>query len=89
WGRGQAFMSEGFSDVWVQDGVFLGGGTGGVVTVGGNPRDPSVQAMARRHDGLWTMTFCDGHVDGLKVSQLFATQNPAVAQRWNWDNQAP
>ena len=81
-------MSQGFYD-WIQDGVFVGGGTGGVVGPGGNPRDPSVKAMASRHNGLWNITFCDGHVESLKVTQLFAIQNPAVAQRWNCDNQAP
>lgn len=30
--------------------------------VGGNPNDPALESMAHRHNGLWNITFCDGHV---------------------------
>ncbi len=87
--QGSFDLSQCFADTWVQNGHFVGGGTGGTITIYGNQQDPSVKAMERRHNGLWNLTFCDGHVETLKASQLFDIQNTAVAQRWNYDNQAP
>jgi len=86
--QGDFDLSACFSNAWVQqdDGVFVGGGNGGVVTVGGNQSDPSVKAMKRRHNGRWNIAFCDGHVETLKLRQLFAISNAVVAQRWNCDN---
>jgi prepilin-type processing-associated H-X9-DG protein len=85
--QGDIDLSACFANAWVQDdGVFVGGAIGGVVTWGGNQSDPSVKAMKRRHNGRWTIAFCDGHVETLKVTQLFAISNAAVAQRWNCDN---
>jgi prepilin-type N-terminal cleavage/methylation domain-containing protein/prepilin-type processing-associated H-X9-DG protein len=88
--RGSSDLSAGFAYNWVQYGVFIGGGNGGVV-IDHQPnwRDPSLKQMALRHNGRWIITFCDGHVETLKVSQLFAIENAAVAQRWNCDNRAP
>lgn len=87
--QGSFDLSQCFADNWVQYGHFVGGGTGGIITIYGNQQDPSVKAMERRHNGLWNITFCDGHVEPLKANQLFDIQNTAVAQRWNYDNQAP
>jgi prepilin-type N-terminal cleavage/methylation domain-containing protein/prepilin-type processing-associated H-X9-DG protein len=79
--RGSVDLSAGFANEWVRDdGTFYGYG---------NQRDPTVRAMARRHTGRWNITFCDGHVQALQTRQLFVTQNPAVARRWNCDNRAP
>jgi len=87
--RGSDDLSEGFREVWVSDGAFTSGGVVYANGMPGNPRDPIYKNMARRHNGRWIITFCDGHVETLRVSQLFATQNAPVAQRWNYDNQAP
>ncbi len=87
--RGNFDLSTGFGHQWVVDGVFMSGAVGNGQQWSGNPRDPAAKAVARRHNGRWNITFCDGHVETLQVSQLFAIQNPAVAKRWNCDNQAP
>jgi len=50
-------------------------------------KDSAVQAMKQRHGGLWNVVFCDGHVEGLKPSDLFNITNPTVMQRWNIDHQ--
>jgi prepilin-type processing-associated H-X9-DG protein len=50
-------------------------------------KDSGVQAMKQRHGGRWNVVFCDGHIEGLKPSDLFNITNPAVMQRWNIDHQ--
>jgi prepilin-type processing-associated H-X9-DG protein/prepilin-type N-terminal cleavage/methylation domain-containing protein len=88
--QGDYDLSRGFPDEWVDGtGLFNSGGIVFANGLPGNPRDPIYKNIARRHNGLWNITFCDGHVETLKASQLFATRNPAVAQRWNCDDQAP
>ena len=44
------------------------------------------QAIGRRHDGRWQMSYCDGHVEKNRIDDLFDTRNPAGRQRWNRDN---
>jgi prepilin-type N-terminal cleavage/methylation domain-containing protein/prepilin-type processing-associated H-X9-DG protein len=88
--RGDFDLSRGFdSPIWVYDGVCTSGGVVYANGEPGNPRDPIYQNMARRHNGRWTITFCDGHIETLRASQLFAIQNAALAQRWNYDNRTP
>jgi prepilin-type processing-associated H-X9-DG protein/prepilin-type N-terminal cleavage/methylation domain-containing protein len=41
----------------------------------------------RRHGGRFNVLFCDGHVETLKVSDLFTTRSDAVLARWNNDGQ--
>lgn len=62
---------------------------GGLFRAIGSPQDPAWNVIARRHTGRWNIAFCDVHVENLKTNQLFDIQNPAVARRWNYDNQAP
>ena len=62
---------------------------GGLFSWDGSAQDPAWKAIASRHSGRWNIVFCDVHVENLKSNQLFDIQNPAVAQRWNCENQAP
>jgi prepilin-type processing-associated H-X9-DG protein len=58
------------------------------LTVRGLPSgDPAVQAMRQRHGGRWNVGFCDGHVENLRIKDLFDLSNPVVAARWNNDHQ--
>jgi prepilin-type processing-associated H-X9-DG protein/prepilin-type N-terminal cleavage/methylation domain-containing protein len=41
----------------------------------------------RRHGARFNVLFCDGHVETLRVSDLFTTKSDAVLARWNNDNQ--
>lgn len=49
--------------------------------------DAFVNALAQRHSGKWNVGFCDCHVENLRAKALFGIRNPAVASRWNNDNQ--
>jgi prepilin-type processing-associated H-X9-DG protein/prepilin-type N-terminal cleavage/methylation domain-containing protein len=49
--------------------------------------DTAVRAMNQRHNGRWNITFCDGHVESVKPSNLFTFQNSSLMQRWNIDHQ--
>ena len=51
------------------------------------PGNPATQAMRQRHGGRWNMAFCDGHVESLRISDLFDLSNSLVAARWNNDHQ--
>jgi prepilin-type N-terminal cleavage/methylation domain-containing protein/prepilin-type processing-associated H-X9-DG protein len=41
----------------------------------------------RRHDSRFNVVFCDGHVETLKISNLFTTLSDDVLSRWNNDGQ--
>jgi prepilin-type processing-associated H-X9-DG protein len=41
----------------------------------------------RRHNGLINVLFCDGHVEGAKLGQIFFDRSDAALRRWNNDNQ--
>jgi prepilin-type processing-associated H-X9-DG protein len=60
-------------------------------------KDPSTTAADNQRRGLYqprragrfNLVFCDGHVENNKPDKFFdLRQNPAVACRWNYDNQA-
>jgi prepilin-type processing-associated H-X9-DG protein/prepilin-type N-terminal cleavage/methylation domain-containing protein len=40
----------------------------------------------QRHNGRFNVLFCDGHVEGLKVRDLFDVGQDQVLKRWNRDN---
>jgi prepilin-type processing-associated H-X9-DG protein/prepilin-type N-terminal cleavage/methylation domain-containing protein len=40
----------------------------------------------QRHNGRFNVLFCDGHVEGLKVRDLFDLGQDQVLKRWNRDN---
>ena len=39
----------------------------------------------RRHGTRFNVVFCDGHVETLKISDLFTTRSDAILGRWNND----
>jgi len=41
----------------------------------------------RRHNARFNVLFCDGHVETLKISQVFTTLSDDVLRRWNNDGQ--
>jgi prepilin-type processing-associated H-X9-DG protein/prepilin-type N-terminal cleavage/methylation domain-containing protein len=47
---------------------------------------PQVGYVRQRHDGRFNVLFCDGHVEGLKVRDLFDLGQDRVLKRWNRDN---
>jgi len=42
--------------------------------------------LKRRHGGRWNVVFCDGHVENLRVAELFDVRRDEVTRRWNRDN---
>jgi prepilin-type N-terminal cleavage/methylation domain-containing protein/prepilin-type processing-associated H-X9-DG protein len=40
----------------------------------------------RRHHGQFNVAFCDGHVENLKIEDLFDLRRDEVRRRWNRDN---
>lgn len=75
--RGTLVLSEGCFDSQTYNEAVLGQPVGSVFT----------KAIAQRHGGRWNVGFCDCHVENLRAKQLFGIRNPAVASRWNNDNQ--
>jgi prepilin-type processing-associated H-X9-DG protein/prepilin-type N-terminal cleavage/methylation domain-containing protein len=47
---------------------------------------PAVGWVSQRHNGRFNVLFCDGHVEGLKVRDLFDLGQDRVLKRWNRDN---
>lgn len=45
-----------------------------------------IPKIQRRHGGRWNVSFCDGHVESLRVGALFDLRRSDVARRWNRDN---
>jgi prepilin-type N-terminal cleavage/methylation domain-containing protein/prepilin-type processing-associated H-X9-DG protein len=41
----------------------------------------------RRHNTRFNVLFCDGHVETLRIPELFTTRSDAVLRRWNNDGQ--
>lgn len=41
----------------------------------------------RRHNTRFNVVFCDGHVETLRISELFTTLSDAFLRRWNNDGQ--
>ncbi len=41
----------------------------------------------RRHYARFNVLFCDGHVETLRISDLFAIRSDAILSRWNNDGQ--
>ncbi len=41
----------------------------------------------RRHSTKFNVLFCDGHLETLRISELFTTLSDDVLRRWNNDNQ--
>jgi prepilin-type processing-associated H-X9-DG protein len=63
------------------------GTTYGEVVSGLPLADPAVKANRQRHGGRWNVSFCDGHVENMRMTGLFNVGDPAVAMRWNNDHQ--
>jgi prepilin-type processing-associated H-X9-DG protein/prepilin-type N-terminal cleavage/methylation domain-containing protein len=47
---------------------------------------PAIGWVKQRHNGRFNVLFCDGHVEGLKVRDLFDLGQDRVLKRWNRDN---
>jgi prepilin-type processing-associated H-X9-DG protein/prepilin-type N-terminal cleavage/methylation domain-containing protein len=47
---------------------------------------PVLGFYKQRHNGRFNVLFCDGHVEGLKVRDLFDLGQDRVLKRWNRDN---
>ena len=45
-----------------------------------------IQATLRRHDGRYSIVFCDGHVEGIYRDKLFEQSDTAL-RRWNNDHE--
>jgi prepilin-type processing-associated H-X9-DG protein len=56
------------------------GGTGTPVLLGDG-------VYQRRHNLRFNVLFCDGHVETLKIDDLFSVASDAVLDRWNNDGQ--
>jgi prepilin-type N-terminal cleavage/methylation domain-containing protein/prepilin-type processing-associated H-X9-DG protein len=47
----------------------------------------AVGEMNQRHNGRWTVAFCDGHVENMRVEDLFNLTNSVARSHWNRDHQ--
>lgn len=48
--------------------------------------DGSQAVVRRRHNGRWNVLFCEGHVENLRLKDLFDARRNEVLQRWNRDH---
>jgi len=52
------------------------------------PAFKDANRLARnRHRGRWNLVFCDGHVEGPRLEQVFFDDSAASRRRWNRDNE--
>ncbi len=59
----------------------------GIYGVGLMARQPeALKATRQRHRGFFNMLFCDGHMESLKMEQLYAKTDSAL-RRWNNDDE--
>ncbi len=78
--------------VSIADSTYSGGGLLDINSRDGVQRElwpPSpkiIEATERRHRGRYNVGFCDGHVEGIHRSQLFARDDNSL-RRWNNDNE--
>jgi prepilin-type N-terminal cleavage/methylation domain-containing protein/prepilin-type processing-associated H-X9-DG protein len=47
--------------------------------------DDALSRERKRHNGLWNVGFCDGHIETLKPVAIF-NRSDGVVRRWNYDN---
>ncbi|MBU6401201.1 MAG: DUF1559 domain-containing protein [Verrucomicrobia bacterium] len=78
------YIGLGNLDLNEQVGVTVSGSLAG--RVGSNAA--SLADEERRHNGLWNILSCDGHVESLKLKRLFSTTDLGMMQRWNNDDVA-
>ena len=81
-GPGNKFFILGASDLWlsnIRPGNSMGGALGNKIYLGDG-------IFQRRHNLRFNVLFCDGHVETLKIENLFSLR-PDVLARWNNDNQ--
>jgi len=43
---------------------------------------------AERHSGKWNLAFCDGHVEGPRLTDVFFEESDEARRRWNRDNES-
>jgi len=49
--------------------------------------DYGTASAQRRHNGLINVLFCDGHVEGAKLGEIFFDRSDTALRRWNSDNE--
>ena len=81
WGGawGSFIEGDGFLLVRIRPGNSKGGALGGPVLLGDG-------IYQRRHNARFNVLFCDGHLETLRIDDLFSPR-PDVLARWNNDNQ--
>jgi len=66
------------------NGILYIGGILGVSQLANNPA--ATKAARQRHHGSFNVTFCDAHVESVKMEQLFSKTDSAL-RRWNNDHE--
>ena len=56
-------------------------------SIGIPPIPNDIQIAQKRHGGKLNVTFCDGHVEAMKVQTLFFEETDEAYKRWNRDNE--
>jgi prepilin-type processing-associated H-X9-DG protein/prepilin-type N-terminal cleavage/methylation domain-containing protein len=54
--------------------------------IGNHPEDVIRARTTKRHLGRFNILFCDGHVECVRIEDLFDIRNNEVMKRWNRDN---
>jgi prepilin-type processing-associated H-X9-DG protein len=81
----QLFIPIRESDVSTPSDMFaIGDSAGGVILTRGPVYNWA--KLDARHDGYWDLLFCDGHVAGLPLKQVFMDTSDAALARWNRDH---
>jgi len=44
------------------------------------------KATSRLHSGRLNMSFCDGHVEGMRIADVFDVHGDDVLKKWSNDN---
>jgi prepilin-type processing-associated H-X9-DG protein len=51
------------------------------------PRKGETARSLKRHSGQGEFLFCDGHVEGMPLDQLYSNAGTKLGRMWNRDNQ--
>lgn len=83
---GDAFYRKSFAHKILAVGFGLGSYSNSTSDSGEDPMVYDTRFARERHRGKLNLTFCDGHVEGIKVNELYFNNGDTWRQKWFKDH---